>query len=221
VSRDSTAGVPLEEIVDQCVDEIASGRVTVEQALARWPEQRDSLAPLLEVAMAMRELPPIEERAPNPERRASFMEAIASTPQEAAPQARERSGGWFGGLVSAFPRFAALAAPAAAIAVVALFFVLSTGGTSASASTLTVFEGAVERFEDGTWRPIADGASLSEGDQLRTTGAGMALVTFVDGSTAALDPSTEVTDHAGATHRADLERRGAWWRTSDLRGAHG
>ena len=89
MSGDRTAGMPLEEIVDQCVDEIAAGRLTVEQALATWPEQRDALGPLLEIAMAMRELPAVPERAPDPERRAAFMEAIASTPQD--PAARRAS----------------------------------------------------------------------------------------------------------------------------------
>ncbi len=209
MSGDRTASVPLEEIVDQCVDEIAAGRLTVEQALDNWPEQRDALAPLLEVAMAMRELPAVPERSPDPERRAAFMEAIASTPQQPAAVTTERGGGWLGALTSAFPRLAAVAAPAAAIAVVALFFVLSSGGDTASASTLTVFSGGVERLEDGEWQPVDDGTTLGEGDRLRTGGDGMALVTFADGSTAALDPTTEVileTIATGETRQITLEQ---------------
>ena len=143
--QDSTAGVPLEEIVDQCVDAIAAGRLTLEEALAQWPVQREALEPLLEVAIAMHELPPIPDRAPDPDRRAAFMEAMASTPQDTAPgAASERS--WLGGLIAAFPRVAAVAAPAAVIAIVARTFVLSTGGDTASASTLTIFAGAVEHL---------------------------------------------------------------------------
>ena len=200
---DLGADLALEEIVDRCLDEIAAGRLTVEAALARWPEQRDDLAPLLDVAIAMRDLPPVPERAPNPDRRSAFMTSIASTPQHQPRRGvAEAVGSWFAGLTSGAsriaavaagaPRIAAIATPAAAIALLAVFFVLGTGGNRASASTLTVFEGAVERQEEGRWVPLTDGATLGEGDRIRTLADGQALLTFQDGSTAALDPSTEL-----------------------------
>lgn len=206
----------LEEIVDECLDEIAAGRLSVEGALARWPDQRDDLAPLLDVAIAMRELPPVAERAPDPDRRAGFMAAIATTPQE-APLAsptehrgvNKRIGGWFAGFAGVAPRIAAVAGPAAAVALVAVFFVLSSGADRASASTLTVFDGAVERLEDGEWLPVSDGASVDEGAHLRTSISGVALLTFPDGSTAALDPLTELilkTIAIGDTRRITLEQ---------------
>lgn len=64
----------------------------------------------------------------------------------------------------ALPRFATIAAPTAAIALVAVFFVLSTGGDRASASTLTAFEDAIERQQDGVWLTLEDDAHLNEGD---------------------------------------------------------
>ena len=191
------ADLSLEAIVDRCLDDIAVGGFSIDEALDRWPEQRDELAPLLEMAIAMRDLPPVAERAPDPVRRAALMASIAATPQQQPrPQQGtlgERVSGWFSGLANAAPRITAVAAPAAVLAIVAVFFVLSTGGSTASASTLTVFGGAVERFEDGEWLPLTDGATLNEGVRLRTTNAGMALVTFPDGSTAALNPQTDVT----------------------------
>ena len=190
---DSATNLPIEEIVDRCLDEIAAGRLTASEALTRWPEHREELAPLLDVAIAMRELPPLPARAPDPDRRAAFMAAIATTPQDdLSPALGARIGSWFSWITGALPRLSAIAAPAAAIALVAVFFVLSNGADRATASTLTLFEGTVERHEDGEWLPLADGAELSEGDQLRTAEDGIALVTFADGSTAALDPGTEV-----------------------------
>jgi hypothetical protein len=55
-----------------------------------------------------------------------------------------------------------------------------------------VFASAVEREQDGSWLAPADGAVLSEGDWLRTSEDGYTLLTFADGSTAALDPATEL-----------------------------
>lgn len=210
MTRDRTSELPLEEIIDRCLDEIAAGELTVEGALDRYPDQRAELAPLLETAFAVRDLPRVEERAPDPDRRAAFMASIATTPQDAAPvEAARGLGGWFAGLTSSLPRIATLAAPATAIALVAFFFVLSTGGDRAAASTLTVFEGAIERQQDGAWLTLEDGALLNEGDRLRTTADGQVLLTFADGSTAALAPDTEVVleeIETGSTRRITLEQ---------------
>jgi len=69
-------------IVDGAIDELVAGRATLEEVLARHPERREELAPLLEAALAMVELPRMGERAPDPERRAAFMATIAGTAQE-------------------------------------------------------------------------------------------------------------------------------------------
>ena len=193
MSRDRSAELPLEEIVDRCVDDIAADRLAADDALARWPDRREELTPLLEMAIAMRDLPPVPERAPDPDRRAAFMTSIAAAPQQ-RPKRRAVAAlqGWLGGLTIALPRVAAVAAPAAAIAVVAVFLVLSTGADRASASTLTLFGGSVEHQRDGEWLPLLDGATLNEGDRIRTLADGQALLTFQDGSTAALDPGTEL-----------------------------
>jgi len=183
----------LETIVDQCLDEIVAGHLSVDEALMQWPEHRDQLAPLFDVALAMRELPSIPEHAPDPDRRAAFMGSIAATPQQRPRRGLGTTiGGWLAGISSATPRIAAIATPAAAIALVAVFVLLSSGADRASASTLTVFDGAVERLDDGVWLPISDGDSLNEGERLRTSVSGVALLTFPDGSTAALDPLTEI-----------------------------
>jgi hypothetical protein len=193
-----------EAIVDGAIDELVAGRATLEEVLARHPERREELAPLLEAALAMVELPRMAERAPDPERRAAFMATIAGTPQErpregagALPSRRLRwpmFGSPLARLVFAnpFARLVTLAAPAAAIAAVAVAIVLGGGAAPATASTLTIFEGSVGRLEDGGWRPIEDGARLGEGERLRTSVDGHALLTFADGSTAALAPLTEL-----------------------------
>jgi len=193
MSRDHTNDLSLEDIVDRCLDDVAIGGFSIDEALERWPDRRDEIEPLLEAAMAMRELPAVPQRAPDPDRRAALMSSIATTPQQRPRRTlSEAIGGWFAGLATAAPRIAAIATPAAALALVAVFLVLSAGGDRASAGTLTLFQGAVEREQDGQWLPLADGATLEQGDHIRTLGDGQALLTFQDGSTAALDPQTEL-----------------------------
>ncbi len=184
----------FEQIIDICIDEISMGRMSVEDALDRWPEHREELGPLLSAAFAISELPDVAEHAPDPERRADFLSAIRTTPQDAPSKERRgfklpSLGGFFAGSLT---RVATVAAPAAVIAVLAVVLTLGGGATTASASTLTVFAGAVERDEGGTWVALENGAALEVGDRLRTSGDGEALLTFADGSTAALDGATEL-----------------------------
>jgi len=182
----------FEEIVDICIDQISAGRMAIEDALDRWPEHREELEPLLRAAFAIAALPPVAEQAPDPERRADFLSQIRQTPQDAPTKRRGFALPSLGGLFSGLPRLATLAAPAAAVAVIAVMLTLGGGAAPASASTLTVFTGSVEREEGGNWVVLADGAELEAGDRLRTSGDGEALLTFADGSTAALDGATEL-----------------------------
>jgi hypothetical protein len=120
------------------------------------------------------------------------MTELARTPQQSRSRLPQVSLPRFDGLRGGLMGFATMAAPAAAVAVIALVLVLSRGSTPASASTLTVFAGGVEREHDGAWQPLTDGDRLDEGAPLRTTGDGRARLTFPDGSTATLAPATEL-----------------------------
>ncbi|MPZ99411.1 MAG: hypothetical protein GEU80_08760 [Dehalococcoidia bacterium] len=195
----------LEEIVDRCIDDLAAGRRSVEQCLETYPERREELAPLLSAASAVGALPRMPERAPDPGRRAAFMAELARTPQE-QPRglhvpAFVRSFRLGGGL----PRLAAMAAPAAAVVVLAFVLLVSSGGSTAHAATVTIFDGSVQRATDnGQWETVSDGQVVREGDVLRTSDTGRALMTFADGSTAALGAQTELTLRV---LRVDGERR--------------
>src|SRR5690606_17838724 len=89
-------------------------------------------------------------------------------------------------------RFASVAAPALLVAVVAIALVWSTSPRAASAATLTVFSGQVERLEGDKWVPVEDGAPVKEGDTIRTADGSFAMVTFPDGSTATVDAATRL-----------------------------
>ena len=183
-----TASLPLDEILDRCIDEIRRNRATVEECLLRYPEHRRELEPLLRTAAAMSTLPRGEQIAtPQPVQRASFMAALSETAQQRRRRRVPALSALFG--AGAFR----IVGPAFALAALAIALVLGGGGTPAVASTLTVFDGEVQRLDGVDWKTMQDGDELEAGVRMRTSDAGYAMITFPDGSTVALEPSTELT----------------------------
>lgn len=183
-----TAPLPLDVIVDRCIEDLRQGRATVDECLRRYPEHRRELEPLLRAAAAISALPRGEQAAaPDPRQRLAFMAALRETPQQRRrrrlPSLRMLMG------AGAFR----IVGPAFALAALAIALVLGGGGTPATASTLTVFDGEVQRLDGATWKAMHDGDELEAGVRMRTGVAGHALITFPDGSTVALDPLTELT----------------------------
>jgi hypothetical protein len=64
-----------------------------------------------------------------------------------------------------------------------------------AAATLSVLAAPVERLPEGgtTPEPGVDGMDLAEGDRIRTGPDGLALITFLNGTTVTVMPQTEVT----------------------------
>ncbi len=182
-----TMSLPIEEIVDRCIEEIRRGRATVEECLLRYPEHRRHLEPLLRAAAAISALPHGEQAATtDPQQRLAFMAALRETPQQRRRRRMPSLPVLFG--AGAFR----VIGPAFALAALAVAFVLG-GGTPATASTLTVFDGEVQRLDGVAWTTMRDGDELEAGVRMRTGITGYALLTFPDGSTMALDPLTELT----------------------------
>ena len=74
--------------------------------------------------------------------------------------------------------------------IAALLLVAQTP-TAAASTVLTIFTGVAEVARGGAdFKVAADGAVLSNSDRVRTSDAGHALITFFDGSTLELEPST-------------------------------
>jgi len=184
----------FELVLNACADDVIAGRRTVDQCLAAHPEHARALRPLLETLVplhsAVRAAPPATP--PDPARRAALMTAIRATPQDAAPRRLARIGAWLAGLrmgpgvSGAALRFATVGASAAIIVLVATALVLTRGGDSAQAATLTLFQGAAERSSGDGWSAIEDGATLGVGSVVRVSADGSALLTFGDGSTIGL-----------------------------------
>src|SRR5437867_3149909 len=90
MAEESTA-----EILDRCLDEVLAGRSTIDACLARYPDLRADLEPLLELATGLAGF----QGQPDPVRRAAardrFLAALESQPVEvpstaavAAPEPR-------------------------------------------------------------------------------------------------------------------------------------
>ncbi len=65
--------------------------------------------------------------------------------------------------------------------------------TVATAATLTVLSGKVERVGGFKRVPATSGANLAEGDRIVTGPDGRALITFLDGSTVVVEPTSDVS----------------------------
>ena len=188
----------FEDVLEQCIADLAGGRREIADCLAEWPDFAERLQPLLEAAVAMRAEPRITEQIPYPARRAAFMAELRQTPQQSPRwQPRRALSSIFGALSFAGPALGragiiASAAAVLAIAALAATLVLDQGTTTAYASTVSVFAGGVEQQTDSGWVSITDGDQLAEGARLRTDNEGSALLTFLDGTTVGVEPNSEL-----------------------------
>lgn len=111
-----------EEILAKCIDEVLSGRSTVEDYLLRYPKLRNELRPLLEVALSIQ--PP--EAVPSPEFRHRLRNRLLEVmgPAKIAKGRKEVTYGWFTSVLSI----------KAVATLVLAFVVLMTGTTSVYAA---------------------------------------------------------------------------------------
>jgi ferric-dicitrate binding protein FerR (iron transport regulator) len=188
----------FEDVLEQCIADLAGGRREIADLLAEWPDFAERLQPLLEAAVAMSAEPRITEQTPDPTRRAAFMAELRETPQQSPRwQPLRALSSIIGALSFAGPALGragvvASAAAVLAIAALAATLVLDQGTTTAYASTVSVFAGGVEQQTDSGWIAIADGDQLAEGVRLHTDSEGSALLTFLDGTTVGVEPDSEL-----------------------------
>jgi hypothetical protein len=73
----------IESILDQCLEDIRGKRATMAECLAKYPEYARELKPLLEMALAIGEIPEI---APSAEFRREMRERLLQRPKPDAPR---------------------------------------------------------------------------------------------------------------------------------------
>lgn len=105
-----------EEVLARCIDEVLSGRSTAEDCLLRYPELRDELRPLLEVALSIQ--PPKVVPSPEFRRRLRLRLLEVMAPAKPYEGRKEVTRGWFSSLLSV-----------RIVAVLLLAFVVLTTGT--------------------------------------------------------------------------------------------
>jgi len=183
----------IEIILEKCLARLKAGD-TVEDCLRQYPERRAELEPLLSAAAKLYSIPGIS--VSEDFRRESRDRLLAGIQNEAKSVATRR-------FRLTKPNFRILV-PAAMVALLALlFWLVSPGLTPASIPaqinpdkfSLSILSGEVETLaaNSTSWQTVNDSGDLSTGTKVRTTNGGHAVITFFDGSTATLDPGTEVT----------------------------
>lgn len=112
-----------EDILAKCIDDIEAGESTLEECLARYPELRDELRPLLEMAQRLQP----QDVAPSAEfkqqARSRLLEAMRSSPAP-AKSSRVAVPGWLKVLV-------AVRRPSFAVTAMLILLLLAAGGGSA------------------------------------------------------------------------------------------
>ncbi len=183
----------IEVILEKCLALLKAGE-TVEDCLRRFPDRRAELEPLLSAAAQLYAVPEIS--VSEDFRRESHDRLLAGIRNEAKPVAARRSR-WI------TPNFR-IFVPAAMVAALAiLFWLVIPGITPVSVLTkinpdkfsLSVLSGEVETLaaDSASWQKVNDTIALTTGTEVKTSDGARAVITFFDGSTATLDPGTEVT----------------------------
>ncbi|MEE9399244.1 MAG: FecR domain-containing protein, partial [Dehalococcoidales bacterium] len=198
----------LSGILDECIEQIHRGE-KIESCLSQYPQLREQLEPLLKTAQAVSALPRV---LPSDEfRMAAKARLMARIRQEsfegkrAKPEPRTTL---LGELALSWQRIwqAFVGAKKVAVPVTLAFILLLAVGTFsalnalsptpalASQCTLTVLSGSVEVQKPGSGhsQPGADGMTLGAGTRVKTAPDSYALLTFFEGSTFKLEPSSDV-----------------------------
>jgi hypothetical protein len=193
----------ISKILDQCLARIARGE-TVEDCLRDFPNLEARLKPLLQTAQELKSVPPVH---PGEEFRqaskARLLNRIRSE-SESKDLSRQKTKGsgpsrHLRGIYT--PRRWVLV-PVSIVIVLTMLFVLLPGDlnpfktqtVSAAEVTLSILRGNVKILTHGSedWQQGSDGLLLEAGSQVRTEAESHAVLTFIDGSTAKLDPDSGI-----------------------------
>jgi len=197
----------LANILDECVERIAKGE-SIDTCLARYPDLRSSLEPLLAMALSISSIPRV---SPSDEfRRVSRARLMARLRQEAIGVEAAKSGRGIAildDLTRSWQRLRQsiagvnrVAIPVTLILVVALVTALSAlniispSPALAAKCTLSTLSGITEVRSAGleNWLQAIDGMTLKAGTRVKTAPNSYALLTFKDGSTIKLEENTDI-----------------------------
>ena len=203
-------GAKLSTTLDECIARIEKGE-TIERCLPEYPDVRKQLEPLLYMALSISTIPKV---SPSYEfTKTSKARLITRLRQESVPTKVSERGRimlqrdklatvWqdlrhtvTGARKLAISlTVALLLALGASILVPGLLNLISPPPAMASSCTLSILGGRVELEEAGSdsWQLGTDGMTLTENTKVKTAGDAHAVLTFFEGSTIKLEPSTLV-----------------------------
>lgn len=184
----------FDTILDQCIEDLRTGRATLNELIARHPQQAAMLEPLLRTATLTRGLA-IAANPSDAARRADFLRLVRNTPQQRPRGILTALRQSLNGLLER----GMVIVPAAMAVAIAMVIVFGRTTPHAEASTVTIFSGGMEQQRGDIWTKVYDGEHVNVGAHLRTSSDGRALLTFGDGTTVALDPTTQLTIEAAST----------------------
>ena len=198
---------PLNDVLNECLTLLERDQVTLEECLARYPQQAADLRPLLEIA---HEISRVARPTPSPAAFAAgkqrMLQALAEKKRrQPSPLSRRRA--WIAALFGEregkptarrrAPAFQVALAAALALLLVSggLFLRSWLGTTVAWTATLEAMSGGVEVRPAGseTWLPASPAQRLELGDRIRTGPLSTARLVFFDDSTTDLEAETEIT----------------------------
>ncbi|MFC2041161.1 FecR domain-containing protein, partial [Chloroflexota bacterium] len=198
----------LANILDDCIEQIRNGQ-TIEACLAKYPDVREELEPLLDLSCSIRSLPTI---VPSNEfirvSKARLMARIAQEPSQAKAMKSGQGRAFFNRIALSWQRLwhantvvRKISVPVTVVLLLVLvaslsgtLSLLSPQPTLASRCTLSILSGDVEVQNPGAdiWQQGTDGMALTVGTRVKTASHTHALLTFFEGSTIKLEPGTDV-----------------------------
>ncbi|MFC1894218.1 FecR domain-containing protein, partial [Chloroflexota bacterium] len=202
-------GIKFPEALDKCLVRISQGEA-VEACLAEYPHLSEQLEPLLYMASSISAAP---KASPSDEfRKMSRVRLIARLHEEPIRAKAAQSGQRTAEpnlLVLGWQRLMrAIIVPRKVVIPIALALLIALGGSLSlfgvldfsppsalvSNCTLSIVTGSIEIQTVGSniWEKGIDGVTLEAGTRVRTSPDSYALLTFFEGSTAELEPNTEV-----------------------------
>ena len=200
----------LDDILDNCLADLLSGEVSLEEYMARYPEEASSLRPLLDIALQARglELPEMEAAASGAAKRRMMAALDEKQRRELRiPLALRGFVARVGSLLSGPERSDAplrgTLLVTAAIALAVILFTIMPGAlfevgrydVVARTAVLADVAGVVEVQESagGDWRPASSGIALNSGYHVRTGSLSSVSLMFFDASKTVLSSGTEVS----------------------------
>ncbi len=199
----------VDNILEECVEEVLAGRSTVDECLAAYPQYADALRPLLQAAVEIEALDRLEASPVAFQAgKRLMMEAVAQKGRDRATSAAGLSQsirrylsflqptGSAGAKLAKLALVGALGAATVLVWLGVAGLLLRSWYGAVVPQTCVVADASgiaqVQSSPGGAWQPLATGWVLESGHRIRTGNPANVTVRFFDGSTTSLGADSEL-----------------------------